>query len=127
MQLRKRIRHHRGFVNGNLIKLNELTTEGHRFKLAIVFTEPVFKKDEDGGGAIDGCGLEIGATHPPGSEKPEVKNFKQDPENPLRYTFTVEPKNPPNTATYVPFLNSRSCVDAAYSGAPLRSGIPSSA
>ena len=82
-------------------------------KLAIVFTEPVFKKDEDGGGAIDGCGLEIGATHPPGSEKPEVKNFKQDPENPLRYTFTVEPKNPPNTATYVPFLNSRSCVDAA--------------
>ena len=82
-------------------------------KLAIVFTEPVFKKDEDGGGAIDGCGLEIGATHPPGSEKPEVKNFKQDPENPLRYTFTVEPVNPPNTATYVPFLNSRSCVDAA--------------
>ena len=82
-------------------------------KLAIVFTEPVFKKDEDGGGAIDGCGLEIGATHPPGSEKPVVKNFKQDPENPLRYTFTVEPVNPPNTATYVPFLNSRSCVDAA--------------
>ena len=82
-------------------------------KLAIVFTEPVFKKDEDGGGAIDGCGLEIGATHPPGSEKPAVKNFKQDPENPLRYTFTVEPVNPPNTATYVPFLNSRSCVDAA--------------
>ena len=80
------------------------------FKLAIVFTEPVFKKDEDGGGVIDGCGLSFGTINPRGAKKPEITDFKQDPENPLRYTITVRPVN---TATYVPFLNSKSCVDAA--------------
>ena len=76
-------------------------------KLAIVFTEPVFK---DNGEDIDGCGVEIGTVNPRDAEEPAVTDFKQDPENPLRYTFTVKPIN---TATYVPFLNSRSCVDAA--------------
>ena len=82
-------------------------------KLAFVFNEPVFKDD---GGVIDGCGIEISAL-PRRSERPDVDDFKQDPENPLRYTFSFTPVvGISTTQEYIPFINSNSCVDAAGNG-----------
>ena len=95
---------------------NQTTTTGIQFhngitpfQLAATFSEPVFAK---GGGKLERCGFEI-AVHPPGGTKPAVGNLQQDPENPLRYTFTVTHHSETNTKTYIPFLNRNSCQDAA--------------
>ena len=82
-------------------------------KLAFVFNEPVFKDD---GGVIDGCGIEISAL-PRRSQRPAIREFKQDPENPLRYTFSFTPvPGISTTQEYIPFINSNSCEDAAGNG-----------
>ena len=95
---------------------NQTTTTGVQFhngitpfQLAATFSEPVFAK---GGGKLERCGFEI-AVHPSGGTKPAVGNLQQDPENPLRYTFTVTHHSETNTKTYIPFLNRNSCQDAA--------------
>ena len=95
---------------------NQTTTTGVQyhngitpFQLAATFSEPVFAK---GGGKLVRCGFEI-AVHPSGGTKPVVGDLQQDPENPLRYTFTVTHHSDTNTKTYIPFLNRNSCQDAA--------------
>ena len=106
---------------------DELTTTSHRFhngitpfQLAVTFSEPVFALD---GGALgrrvsaqgdvyyEICGTTIAVVG--GGTKPTVTNFVQDPANPKRYTFDVIHNTETNTKTYVPFVASNSCQDAA--------------
>ena len=106
---------------------DELTTTSHRFhngitpfQLAVTFSEPVFALD---GGALgrrvsaegdvyyETCGTALGVVG--GGTKPTITNFVQDPTNPKRYTFDVMHNDETNTKTYVPFVASNSCMDAA--------------
>ena len=100
------------------------TTQFHNgitpFQLAVTFSEPVFALD---GGALgkrvpaqgdvyyETCGTALGVVG--GGTKPTITNFVQDPTNSKRYTFDVIHNEQTNTKTYVPFVASSSCMDAA--------------
>ena len=98
---------------------NELSTSGFRYHngitaipLAVTFSEPVFSLT---GGPIDHTGIDFGVAHEPrgvDGVPPKINGFKQDPENPLRYTFIATPVAN-NPYTYVPFLRSGHYKDAA--------------
>ena len=98
---------------------DELTTSGFRYHngiaaipLAITFSEPVFSLT---GGTIDHTGIDFGVAHEPSGIDglpPTISDFKQDPENSLRYTFIATPV-PNNPYTYVPFLKTGAYKDAA--------------
>ena len=98
---------------------NELSTVGFRyhngiapFQMAITFSEPVVSLT---GGTIDHTGIDFGVAHEPigiDGLPPTISDFKQDPENSLRYIFTATPV-PNNPYTYVPFLKAGVYKDAA--------------
>ena len=111
---------------GTITYGDELTTSGFRYHngiaaipLAITFSEAVFSLT---GGPIDHIGtleagpaIDFGVAHEPSGidgVPPKISDFKQDPENSLRYTFIATPV-PNNPYTYVPFLRNGAYKDAA--------------
>ena len=89
---------------GGEFKLSPNTHDGTPFDMAVVFTEPV-----TGFTASDFRFVKQGGT----TTQPSVTNLQEDPNNELRYTFTVSPND---TASFLIILDADRVTDEADNG-----------